>query len=317
MNLNELICEARVIGISGHVSPDGDCAGATLGLYEYICSNYKDKEVTVYLEEIPKVFQFMSGSEQIVHEPNLERHFDLYFALDCGDVTRLGAFAEQFLNADVTVCIDHHKSNTGLAKINYIVSDASSTCELIFDLLDREKINKRVAECLYTGIVHDTGVFQYSCTCAKTMNIAGFLMDSGIDYSRLIDETYYEKTFEQNQILAKAVLDAELFDDGKIIYSCITEEDMKKYHVGKKDLDGVVNQLRITKGVEVAVFLYETAKQEFKVSMRSKREIDVAEIAVSFGGGGHARAAGVTLEGEEEQIKEIIISAIKEKMRPC
>lgn len=316
MNLNELIENASVIGISGHVHPDGDCVGSTLGLCEYIRTNYPEVEVSVYLEEIPKVFSFMAGADDIIHVPDEKKHFDLYFALDCGDTLRLGAFANQFLNADVTVCIDHHKSNQGMASHNYIVPDASSTCELVYDLLDLTKVTKEVAECLYTGLVHDTGVFQYSCTSAKTMNIAGVLMEQGIDYSRLIDETYYEKTFEQNKILAKAVTKAKLYSNGKIISSCITKADMEECKVSTKDLDGIVNQLRITKGVEVAVFLYECGEQEFKVSMRSKKVVDVADIAVKYGGGGHARAAGVTMSGDENTITETVINAIKEKMEP-
>lgn len=316
MNLNELINQAKVIGISGHVHPDGDCAGSTLGLCEYIRLNYPDKEVTVYLEEIPDTFQFMVGSDRILHEPDEKKHFDLYFALDCGDVDRLGQFGNQFMHAEKTVCIDHHKSNMGMADENYIVPDASSTSELLLDLIDINKVSKEIAECIYVGMVHDTGVFQYSCTSSKTMNNAGILMEKGIDYSRLIDETYYEKTYHQNLILATAVLKSCLFANGKGIYSCITKDDMEKCMVTKNDLDGIVNQLRITKGVEVAVFVYECAEQEFKVSMRSKRYVDVADIAVAFGGGGHARAAGVTIKDCEEQIKKTIINAIEEKIRP-
>ena len=113
-----------------------------------------------------------------------------------------------------TFCVDHHISNQNFADANYIFPEASSTCELVYELIDEEKITKEIAECIYVGIVHDTGVFQYSCTSAKTMNIAGRLMEMGIDFSRIVDKTYYEKTYEQNRILGQALVDSQLFLDG-------------------------------------------------------------------------------------------------------
>ena len=107
-------------------------------------------------------------------------------------------------------------SNQAFAEENYIVPDASSTCELVFDMLEVDKITKEIAECLYTGMVHDTGVFQYSCTSEKTMNIAGVLMEKGIEYSKIIDDTFYTKTYNQNRILGKALLDSKLYLDGKL-----------------------------------------------------------------------------------------------------
>ncbi|SFP92184.1 phosphoesterase RecJ domain-containing protein [Lachnospiraceae bacterium XBB1006] len=312
MNLSELMREAQTIGISGHVHPDGDCVGSTLGLYNFLKNNYPEKKISLFLEDIPKVFSFLQRSNEIIHEPANEV-FDLYFALDCGDAERLGEFAEQFQNAAYTVCIDHHKSNCSFAKENYVVPDASSTSELIYKLLPKEKITKEIAECLYTGLVHDTGVFQYSCTARETMEAAGFLMEQGIDYSKIIDQTYYEKTFAQNRILARAVLRANLWHDGEIIISYITEEDMKEFDATTQDLDGIVNQLRITKGVEVAVFLYQSGEKEYKVSMRSKRTVDVSEIAVKFGGGGHARAAGVTMKGEADEILQQLLPELNKK----
>lgn len=309
IDIMKLAEEADTIGISGHIHPDGDCVGSTLGLYNFLKDTYPNKSIRLYLEEIPEVFSFLQRSEEICHEKT-DITFDLYFALDCGDEKRLGDFAEQFLSARTTVCIDHHKSNLAFAQENFIVPDSSSTCELIYRVLPKDKMTKEIAECLYTGLVHDTGVFQYSCTSRHTMEAAGFLMEQGIDYSRIVDATYYEKTFAQNQILAKAVLKAKLHKGGRVISSYLTAADMKAYGVSTKDLDGIVNQLRITKGVETAIFLYESAPNEYKVSMRSKRIVDVSDIAVKFGGGGHARAAGVTMTGEPEDILQTILKEI-------
>ena len=314
MNLDEILKPADVIGISGHVRPDGDCVGSTLGLYQYIRNHYPEKEVTLYLEEIPDAFHIMPGVDQICHTADDEKKFDLYIALDCGDLKRLGDFATHWQHADHTVCIDHHKSNLSFGEENYIDPNASSTCELVYQCLDPKYINQDIAKCLYLGIVHDTGVFQYSCTSRKTMEIAGNLMEYGFNTSELIDKTYYEKTYDQNRILAKAVLSSRLFCQDQVIYSCVTAQDLSEFHVGTKDLDGIVNQLRITKGVEVAVFLYESGSQEYKVSMRSKKKVDVADIASGFGGGGHARAAGVTMQGTKEEILSKLLPEISKQL---
>lgn len=109
-------------------------------------------------------------------------------------------------------------SNTGYADLTILEADASSTCEVLFTLLDSEKISKTVAECIYTGIIHDTGVFKYSCTKRRTMEIAGFCMDMGIDYSSIIDNSFYKKTYVQNQILGRALLESVLFYNGKCIF---------------------------------------------------------------------------------------------------
>ena len=146
------------------------------------------------------------------------------------------------------------------------------------------------------------------------MNIAGILMDKGIDYSRIIDETFYAKTFEQNQVLGYALLNSRLYLDGKVIASCVTDEVMHRYHVLPKHLDGIVSQLRVTKGVEVAIFLYQTGDNSFKVSTRASGDVNLAEIAMKFGGGGHAKAAGFSMDGEPEQIIGLINEEIKKQL---
>lgn len=313
-NLDEVIRGMHSIGIAGHVRPDGDCVGSCLGVYNYIRTYYPDIDVRIYLEPIPNIFKFMNDSSQIRSEYTDEIIFDLFIALDCGDAGRMGEANKYFESARHTVCIDHHLSNQSFAEQNYIFPEASSASELVFELIDPEKITKEIAECLYTGIVHDTGVFQYSCTSAKTMNIAGILMDKGIDYSRIIDETFYAKTFEQNQVLGYALLNSRLYLDGRVIASCVTDEVMHRYHVLPKHLDGIVSQLRVTKGVEVAIFLYQTGDNSFKVSTRASGDVNLAEIAMKFGGGGHAKAAGFSMDGEPEQIIGLINEEIKKQL---
>jgi phosphoesterase RecJ-like protein len=287
----------KTVAIAGHVRPDGDCAGSCLGLYNYIKECFHDIEVDLYLEEISEVFYFIKNSDQIDSQYQKEQEYDLFIALDCGDKERLGNAVKYFDGAKKTICIDHHISNNGFADINHIITDASSTCEIVYTLLDEEKISKEVAEALYVGIVHDTGVFQYSNTSKLTMSIAGNLMEKGIDFSRIIEETFYKKTYVQNQILGRALLESILILDGKVIVSALKKADMIFYGVTSKDLDGIVSQLRVTKGCECAIFIYETGNHEYKVSLRSSDLVDVSKIASYFGGGGHKKAAGCTMVG--------------------
>lgn len=314
MKLDEIIKDKKLIGIAGHVRPDGDCAGSTLAVYNYIKDNYPDKDVRLYLEPIPNIFKFMKRADQIRSDYADDDVFDLFIALDCGDLGRLGNAAKYFENAKSTLCIDHHASNSSFADINYIFPDASSTCELVFEVIDRTKLKKDIAECLYTGMVHDTGVFQYSCTSAKTMEIAGILMETGIDYPKIVDETFYTKTFGQNKILGQALLNAELYLDGAVIASVITQAEMDEFSVLPKHLDGIVNQLRVTKDVKIALFLYENEDKTFKGSLRVNGDYNVAEIAAEFGGGGHVKAAGFTIDGPIDTAMDRILSVIREKI---
>ncbi len=314
MKLDAIIEDKNVIGIAGHVRPDGDCVGSTLAVYNYIKDNYPEKDVRIYLEPIPNIFKFLKRADEIRSDYKDDVVFDLFIAEDCGDLGRLGNAAKYFENAKSTLCIDHHVSNSSFADENYIFPKASSTCELVFELIDRQKLTLQIAECLYTGMVHDTGVFQYSCTSAKTMEIAGVLMETGIDYPKIVDDTFYTKTFGQNKILGLALLNAELYLDGAVIATVVFQEDMKRFSVLPKHLDGIVNQLRVTKDTKIALFLYENEDGTFKGSLRVNGDTNVADIAAQFGGGGHVKAAGFSIEGPIDTAMERILNVIRENI---
>lgn len=314
MKLDAIIEDKNVIGIAGHVRPDGDCVGSTLAVYNYIKDNYPEKDVRIYLEPIPNIFKFLKRADEIRSDYKDDVVFDLFIAEDCGDLGRLGNAAKYFENAKSTLCIDHHVSNSSFADENYIFPKASSTCELVFELIDIQKLSLQIAECLYTGMVHDTGVFQYSCTSAKTMEIAGVLMETGIDYPKIVDDTFYTKTFGQNKILGLALLNAELYLDGAVIATVVFQEDMKRFSVLPKHLDGIVNQLRVTKDTKIALFLYENEDGTFKGSLRVNGDTNVADIAAQFGGGGHVKAAGFSIEGPIDTAMERILNVIREKI---
>ena len=301
MILSDILKDVKSVGITGHIRPDGDCTGSVLALYNYIVENMPETDVDLYLEQPGSEFYYLKNIDKIKNTPE-DKKYDVFFVLDCSSLDRIEPFISCFNNASKTVCIDHHVSNTGFTDLSKIEPQASSACEVLYGTMDADKISRNVAECIYTGIIHDTGVFKYSCTSKKTMEIAGEMMEKGIDYSDIIDNTFYKKTYVQNQILGRALLESVLFYDGKCIFTTVTMDEMEFYGVTGRELGGIVEQLRLTDGVEVAIFLYQTGEEEYKVSLRSKIKIDVAAIATQFGGGGHVRAAGYTAKGSVYQI---------------
>ncbi|MDO5591080.1 MAG: bifunctional oligoribonuclease/PAP phosphatase NrnA [Lachnospiraceae bacterium] len=313
--LNKILSGAEEIAIGGHVRPDGDCVGSCIGLYQYIADNYPEKKVTVYLEEIPDSFHFLKDTDKIKSEIPKDKVYDLFICLDCGSLDRLGFSAPLFENAAHTFCVDHHISNNKFAMDNVIVPDASSTSELVYGLLDAMRISKNTAEALYLGMVHDTGVFQYSCTSPDTMRAAAVLMEKGIDAPKIIHDTFYEKTYAQNQILGRSLLESIRFMDGKCIATSVSLKEMEFYGVKPKDLEGIVSQLRNTKDVKVAIFMYEVTANEYKVSLRSDDDVDVSCIAQYFGGGGHKKAAGFTMAGQPLDVLNNVSAQIAAQLK--
>lgn len=313
--LNNILKDAVTVAIAGHIRPDGDCVGSCMGLYQYLTENEPDRKVDVYLGEIPDAYRYLLPEGVIRHQVLDDMQYDLFICLDCADKERLGFAGAIFDQAKRTWCIDHHISNRMFADENLVKPNISSTSELVYSILDREKISKYTAELLYLGIVHDTGVFQYSCAGASTFRAAAELLEKGIDAPSIIQNTYYEKSYAQNQILGRALLESILFMDGACIASYITKKTMDFYGVGPKDLDGIVSQLRVTAGVEVAVFMYETEVSVYKVSLRSKEWVDVSRIAAYFGGGGHVRAAGFTLAGTPYDVLNNLSKQIEYQMK--
>ena len=312
--LNCALKQAKTVAIGGHIRPDGDCFGSCMGLYQYIRNSYPDIKVDVYLEPVPDCFHMFDVVNEILHEINEEKMYDLFISLDCASVDRLGFSQCLFEKAKATLCVDHHISNQGFADDNYIVPEASSTSELVYNLIDKDAITTEIAECLYLGIVHDTGVFQYSSTSPETMEAAAELMRKNIRANEIIDKTYYEKTYVQNLMLGKALQESELFLDGQVIASHITRETMDANGIKPSDLEGIVSQLRVTQGVEVAIFMYELQKEEYKVSLRASSDVNVSKVAQHFGGGGHVKAAGLTMNGTAQEITQKLLEQIQTQL---
>ena len=285
------------VAIAGHVNPDGDCIGSCMGIWLYLRDNFPDLEADVYMQKPRGVFGYIEGLDRIRTECDPEKKYDLLILLDISSADRIGVAGPYVETAGKTLCFDHHVTNHGNYTWMHNDPEASSTSELVWRFLDHDRVSKACAEALYTGIVHDTGVFQYSSTSPDTMRAAADLMEKGIPFSKIVDESYYQKTYVQNQIMGRTLMESILVMGGRCIVGIVRQREMKFYGLTPGDMDGIVNQLRNTIGVEVAVFIYETAFQTFKVSLRSKEYVDVSEIAMIFGGGGHRRAAGCTMQG--------------------
>ena len=314
MKIDQLVQRAKTIGISGHIRPDGDCIGSCMGLYLYIKKNYPKIRCDVFLETIPPEYRFIKDIEDVRSDFQTDiESYDIFFVLDCSK-DRTGDAEKYFDTAAKTVNIDHHVSNKGSGDENYIVPTASSACELIYDVIDPDKIDIEIAKSLYMGMVTDTGVFKYNNTSPKTMRTAAELISYGFDFGSLIDHVFYEKTYIQNQILGRALLESIMLMDGRCIVSVVSKQTMEFYGVSSNDLDGIVNQLLLTIGVDCAIFMYELAPLEYKVSLRSNGAVNVAEVAEMFSGGGHVRAAGCTVSGTSHDVINNITKYIHKQL---
>ena len=179
--INEIIGDAKTIGIAGHIRPDGDCVGSCMALYNYLKKNRPDLTVQVYLESVDDKFKIIKNTQDISTEGYDGTVYDLFISLDTASLDRLGQNQGFFDNAKRTACIDHHKSNPAYGDYNYILPDASSASEVLYDLLDNELFDKDIAEPMYMGIAHDSGVFRFQSTSPKTMRIAANMIEHGVE----------------------------------------------------------------------------------------------------------------------------------------
>ena len=314
MKIDELMQGVKTVGISGHIRPDGDCVGSCMGMCLYLSKNYPDARVDVFLESIPPELEFIKDSDKANKDYTTDiDSYDLFIALDCGK-DRLGNAEGFFDAAKNTVNIDHHISNPGTGNVNYIVPTASSACELVYTVIDTDKMDEDIAKSLYTGMVTDTGVFKYSCTSPRTMEIAAKLIGYGFDFGSLIDHVFYEKTYLQNQILGRALLESILLMNGKCIVSVVSRQTMDFYGATSNDMDGIVNQMLLTIGVGCSIFMYEEEPMTYRVSLRSDGSVDVSKVAKIFGGGGHMRAAGCTVNGTQHDVINNITKYIQQQL---
>lgn len=301
--------------ISAHVNPDGDAVGSTTALAWAL--KKMGKNVIVLLEEYGDKYDFLKASEIIKHNTeDIDMSGPvLFLALDCGDKERLGNFVEEFDNASETVNIDHHMSNTEFAKYNYVY-DKSSTCEIIYEILKEFgiELDGTIAKSLYMGILTDTGGFRHSNTTSRTHEVAAELLKEDFSHTELYEELFSNTAYEAMKILGRALEKMELFFDGQVSFSCITEKDMEELGADNTHLGIVIDKLKSIKGVRVAIFLSERGNEEIKVSMRADGTVDICKIAMEFGGGGHFRACGCSILDSMEKAKTIILDKIEKEL---
>jgi phosphoesterase RecJ-like protein len=303
------IMESNKIAIMSHIMPDGDNVGSSLALYNALKKSGKD----VYLildDEIPKIYKFLKNSDK-VERPGQYESFDAVIALDCGDAGRLGK-SRLYLENNFVINIDHHISNDEFGDLNLVDSNAAATAEIIYQIIKilGIEMDSEIAECLYTAIVTDTGQFQYSNTTSETHQIIGDLIRSGVNVS-LMFERIYQNSSKEKVMLMKTALDTlEFFHDDRISCISLTLEQMRRINAAEEDSDGIINLARDIECVEVAIFLKELEPGRIKVGLRSKKSVDVASVSLQFGGGGHVRAAGCTLNGTIEDVKAKVLDAV-------
>ena len=312
--LREIAQGAKTILIAGHLRPDGDCVGAAAAAYLYLKKIYPEAQISAYVEKVPEVYRFLDPEHSIFVEKLPEGPVDLFLSLDSSTKDRLGEAERLFDTAGRTACIDHHVSNLGYARDNFVEAGSSSACEVLYGLMEEELIDTRIAEAIYIGIIMDTGVFRYSNTSKKTMEIAGSLMEKGVPFWKYIDECFYQRTYTQTQLLGRTLLTSMRLMEGRVIVATVTRRMLEFYGAQTEDTEGIIDQLRVTKGVDVALLLQEIDDQQYKVSTRSNTFVDVSKIAVYFGGGGHVKAAGCTMRGSLHDVVNNITEHIEFQM---
>ena len=308
-NIIEEIDKAKSIVILTHEMPDGDAIGSSLALYAGL--KQLGKDVDVIIPEYSKTFEFLPNSNEIKKEGRNEV-YDLAIALDCGDIKRLNGFAKYFEDANTKISIDHHSSNTMFADYNFVNPAAPACAQILVIVLEALGviINKEIGTCLLTGIITDTGGFKYKGVTAETFEFVAELLNRGVNVSdvyKKVLQTISKARFELTRIALNRL---EFLENGKLTFTYITKEDEEKVGAGSNDHDGIVERGRDIEGVEVSIFLRET-DNGYKISLRSNEYVNVSDICLMFGGGGHIRAAGGNINLPFEQAKTKIVEECK------
>jgi len=307
-----LIQERNNFVIAGHTSPDEDAIGSCFGLAFALCA--LDKNVTVVLEPYPQKYDFIPG-RQFLYDGNLDNlDVDVLIALDCADESRLGSGQSLFTRAKHTICIDHHKTNTGFAQINHIEPDTASTSEIVFRLIKQLTApTPEIATAIYAGIVGDTGGFKYNSTNRSTMEIAADLMEMDVPFTQIYGDALHRHSFAASKALGLILHNATSVLDGRIVYSFISSEMRESVGANLADLSGAVEYLVNTTGADIAALIYEKAPPHVKISLRS-HGADVGSIAAALGGGGHQMAAGATVLGNIETTIEKLLHLLEKEL---
>lgn len=304
------LADAQKVVVACHVSPDGDALGSMLGLGLYLEGLGKRVWMSWGSAEIvrPAAFAFLPGLERVVPAGEVPEEPETFVAVDCGDVRRLDRLTGKFRAARTTLNLDHHVSNESYADINLVDASAASSSELVYELIKRfgGEVDADIATCLYTGVVTDTGRFQYSNTTADTLRIAAELISAGADHVAIGESVYESAPFVQLGLLGRMFERARLTDG--VVYSWVELSDLDG--LAMEDTDDLIDALRAVREAEVALLLKERPEGGWKGSLRSRSDLDVSEVARSLGGGGHVKAAGFVQRGEVQEVFDRVLKQI-------
>lgn len=310
-----LIKESSNVLIITHVNPDGDTLGTACALKCYLNDINIKSDILIQIEDnfnFPNTYSFLPHINSSKNLSNVKNEYDLAIAVDIASIDRMINNAREiFENIENTIAIDHHKTNKGYAKINYIKGGISSAGEVLFELFNKLDIHitKEMAMGLYTAILTDTGCFKYESTTAETFKIASILADAGIDTSKIADLCYTNKPKNLILFQNEAILNAKFCCNNKVVYTEINKEMLEKYKAKDEYTEGIAETLRSIAGVEVA-FVLKEKNGIAKVSIRTK-EKDATIITSKFNGGGHKRAAGCSIKEKLPTAAELLLNEIK------
>ncbi|MDC3277158.1 bifunctional oligoribonuclease/PAP phosphatase NrnA [Acidimicrobiia bacterium] len=296
--------------ITGHVNPDGDAIGSALALKLLLDSMQIDSTVSFDITgDLPSNLNHLPCD--LITTPEVDS-FDTVFVFDCGNSSRLGDLEEIVLNSSKVVVVDHHIDPT-FGDIQIIDPKAASTTQVLYRIFKEEElpISKEIADCLMTGLITDTGRFQYSNTNAEVFAIASDLMDRGSQLSLISENIYGSIELNalklQSEIINRLILDTDL----KFIYSVVYQEDYEKFNTTPAETDSLIDVVRLAKESEIALLLKEQIDGSFKGSLRSRTEFNVQQLASFFNGGGHKAASGFS---SDSTVDDIILN-IKNEIR--
>lgn len=305
----ELIENKNNFAITTHVRPDGDGIGSSLGLCWLLRSLGKAAEVIVS-DGIPVTYHSLPGADEIVHVVEVEpSKYDAIFVIECSDVKRPGIIN---LDREFTVNIDHHSTCEHFGTINWIDPTASACGEMIYNLCKAigGRISREIAECLYMALVTDTGSFHFPNTTDRTLKVASELIKAGVKPAKISEAVYNSYPWSRIELMSKVLGTVKRDSSGRVAWMRQTLEMRESSGMSDGDNNGFVNIPLAAKEVAASVYMREVRPQFYRVSLRSKGDINVARIAERFGGGGHKNAAGLRIEGDWDDCERIIVNAL-------
>lgn len=313
-NILEEINNANSIVILTHENPDGDAVGSSLALYHALKAYGKNVEIII--PEYSRTFNFLPGTNEIKKEGTYD-NYDLAISLDCASMNMLNGYVKYFENAKTRVVIDHHGTNSMYGDLNFVNPDSPACAQILVVVLNyfKMEITKEIGTCILAGIITDTGGFKYSGVTAETFEFVAWLLNKGVNVSSVYRKVLQVRTkgnFELNRIASNRL---EFLEDGKIAFTYITRDDEESVNAETGDHEGIVDIGRDIEGVEVSIFIRETKTKGVKISLRSSEYVNVSDIALLFGGGGHPRAAGCNMQATIQQAKERIVNEVKANLK--